>query len=99
MGLTLSEEKTKITHMTEGFPFLGYWIERRKGATESMVPKVLIPASAIKRFRHQVREILAPSTTGSSPSAKIHALHHLTRGWCHYYRITSSPSGVFKARG
>ena len=30
MGLTLSEEKTKITHITEGFSFLGYWIERRQ---------------------------------------------------------------------
>ena len=99
MGLTLSEAKTKITHITEGFAFLGYWIERSKGATESMVPKVLIPASAIKRLRHKVRAILAPSTTGSSTSAKIHALNHLTRGWCHYYRSTSSPSGVFKPLG
>jgi 5-methylcytosine-specific restriction endonuclease McrA len=99
MGLTLSQEKTKITHITEGFTFLGYWIERSKGATERMMPKVLIPASASKRFRHKVREILAPSPTGSSTSAKIHALNHLTRGWCHYYRITGSPAGVFKALG
>ena len=96
MGLTLSEEKTKITHITEGFTFLGYWIERSRGATGHMVPKVLIPASAIKRFRHKVREVLAPSTAGGSTNAKIQALNALTRGWCHYYRITSSPSGVFK---
>src|SRR5262249_24809446 len=25
MGLKLSEEKTKLTHITEGFTFLGYW--------------------------------------------------------------------------
>ena len=24
MGLTLSEEKTKVTHITDGFDFLGY---------------------------------------------------------------------------
>ena len=29
MGLTLSEEKTKVTHITEGFDFLGYRIIRR----------------------------------------------------------------------
>jgi RNA-directed DNA polymerase len=95
MGLTLSEEKTKITHITEGFTFLGYWIERSKGTTGSMVPKVRIPASAMKRFRHNAREILAPSTAGGSASAKIHALNYLTRGWCHYDRITNSPSVVF----
>ena len=31
MGLTLSEEKTKITHITEGFTFLGYQIIREMG--------------------------------------------------------------------
>jgi len=96
MGLTLSDDKTKVTHITEGFPFLGYWLERSTGATGRMVPKVLIPASAMTRFRHKVREILAPSTTGGSTSAKIHALNHLIRGWCQYYRITNSPSGIFK---
>ena len=45
MGLTLSEEKTKITHITEGFTFLGYWIERSRGATGRRVPRCLsLPA-------------------------------------------------------
>ena len=42
MGLKLSEEKTKITHITEGFTFLGYWVERSIGAGGKMVPKVYI---------------------------------------------------------
>ena len=40
MGLLLSEEKTKITHITEGFTFLGYWIEKSIGTKGKMVPKV-----------------------------------------------------------
>jgi RNA-directed DNA polymerase len=95
MGLTLSEEKTKITHITEGFQFLGYRIERSRGETGKMVPKVLIPASAVTRFRHKVREMLAPSTSQESLSAKMHALNSLIRGWCNYYRCTSSPSKIF----
>ena len=47
MGLTLSEEKTKLTHRTEGFIFLGYQIIREIGTNGTMVPKVLIPDSAI----------------------------------------------------
>jgi len=50
MELTLSEEKTKITHITEGFTFLGYRIIRAIGETGKMVPKVLVPESAIKKF-------------------------------------------------
>jgi len=95
MGLKLSEEKTKVTHITEGFQFLGYWIERSQGVSGKMVPKVLIPQGAIKRFRHKVREITSKKSCNDSVSAKIAALNSLTRGWCQYYSCTSSPSKVF----
>src|SRR6267378_2434247 len=55
MGLTLSEEKTKVTHITEGFDFLGYRIIRSTGTKGKMVAKVLIPEKAINRFRNKVR--------------------------------------------
>src|SRR5712664_2334549 len=84
MGLKLSKEKTKITHITEGFQFLGYWIIRARGIKGKMVPKVRIPDSAIKRFTQKMREILAPRTTNESMSAKIYALNRFIRGWCQY---------------
>jgi group II intron reverse transcriptase/maturase len=43
MGLELSEEKTKVTHITEGFDFLGYRVIRCIGTKGTMIPKVLIP--------------------------------------------------------
>jgi RNA-directed DNA polymerase len=95
MGLTLSEEKTKITPITEGFKFLGYWIIREVGTRGKLAPKVRIPESAMKRDSQKVREILAPNTTSESTSAKITALNRLTRGGCQYYSNTSSPSEVF----
>ncbi len=55
MGLTLSEEKTKLTHRTEGFIFLGYKVIREVGTNGKMVPKVLIPDKAIKRYRDNVQ--------------------------------------------
>jgi hypothetical protein len=99
MGLTLSEEKTKVTHITEGFDFLGYRVIRSIGTKGKMISKVLVPQKAIKRFREKVREMLAPNTTKESTSAKIQALNRLTRGWCEYYRCTSSPSWVFNEIG
>src|SRR2546430_1774439 len=53
MGLTLSEEKTKLTHITEGFDFLGYRVIRSIGTHGRMVPKVLLPDKAIKRLREK----------------------------------------------
>ena len=69
MELTLSEEKTKITHITEGFTFLGYRIIRAIGETGKMVPKVLVPESAIKKFGtfHETAQVvnsLRVSTAG-----------------------------------
>jgi len=95
MGLKLSEEKTKVTHITEGFKFLGYWVMRAVGETGKMVPKVYIPDDAMKRATHAIRRILGPQTTGDALAAKIQALNSFTRGWCQYYRCTSSPVHEF----
>ena len=95
IGLKLSEEKTKVTHITEGFRFLGYWIIRSVGSSGKMAPKVLIPDEALKKFRHKIRRILAPNTTNESANGKIEVLNWLIRGWCEYYRSTSSPSIYF----
>ena len=66
MGLTLSEDKTHVTHVTEGFDFLGYRVIRSRGTKGNMVPKVLIPEKAIDRCRKKIRAMLAPSTTRES---------------------------------
>jgi len=97
MGLTLSEEKTKLTHITEGFDFLGYRVIRSIGTHGRMVPKVLIPDKAIQRLREKLGALLAPNTHNDSVNAKIVALNRVIRGWCHYYRNTSSPAEIFGA--
>src|SRR5262249_20556474 len=95
MGLKLSEDKTKVTHITEGFTFLGYRVQRCMGRNNKMVTKVLIPDKAIKRFQHKMRSIISPSTTSRSFNAVILAQNALTRGWCEYYRCTNNPSKAF----
>jgi len=95
MGLTLSEAKTKVTHITEGFDFLGYRVIREMGRHGKMVPKVVIPEKAMKKFQNKIKEILAPERAQESTHAKIIALNRLIGGWCEYYRCTSGPSQVF----
>src|SRR6266581_3723925 len=95
MGLRLSEEKTKVTHITNGFQFLGYWIKRSQGAKGKMGLKIRIPQKAIRRFRYKVREITCYRSNNESANAKIAALNSLTRGWCQYYRLANNPSQVF----
>ena len=61
MGLTLSEEKTKVTHITEGFDFIGYRIIRSVGTSGKMISKVLIPEKAIKTFKTKSTVYLGPT--------------------------------------
>jgi len=94
-GLELSEEKTKVTHIKDGFDFLGYRIIRSIGTSGKMVPKVHIPEKAVKRFRQEIKRKLNPSSTNEAANAKITALNQLIRGWCEYYRHSNNPGKTF----
>jgi RNA-directed DNA polymerase len=99
LGLTLSLEKTKVTHITDGSQFLGFWLERSIGASGRMVPKARIPQEAIRRFRRKILAVTAPRTYQASVRAKIEALNRIIRGWCQYYQHTGSPGTVFRSLG
>lgn len=57
MGLRLSEEKTGITHIDEGFDFLGFRIQRRrKRGTEKRYVYTYPSKAALARVKGKVRE-------------------------------------------
>ena len=95
IGLTLSMEKTKVTHVNDGFKFLGLWIERSIGQSGKLASRIRIPQEAYRRIRHKVLETLAPATCSHSLRFKILQLNRIIGGWCRYYQHTSSPSDYF----
>jgi RNA-directed DNA polymerase len=79
-GLELSLEKTKITHITDGFDFLGFNVRKYDG-------KLLIKpsASSVKKFTESLRETIQKG--GNLPTASlIGKLNSKIRGWTNYYR-------------
>lgn len=79
-GLFLSEEKTKLTHIEDGFDFLSINIRKYKG---KYLPK---PSDdGVKRFLNEIR-----ATIKSHPTAKtenlIRMLNLKIRGWTNYHR-------------
>lgn len=79
-GLTLSPHKTKITHINEGFDFLGQNIRKYNG-------KLLIkPARKnVKAFLTKVRATIKANQQ-STAGYLITQLNPLIRGWTNYHR-------------
>jgi RNA-directed DNA polymerase len=94
LRLELSKEKTHITHLNDGFKFLGYWIQRAKGHN-GMKTKVIIPPEAMAKIRNKIDLALAPSSHQDSLNAKILGLNRLIGGWCRYYQYTSKAATAF----
>ena len=87
-GLQLSEEKTVITHIGEGFDFLGKNIRKYNG-------KLLIRPckSAVKSFLGKVRDIIK-SSKSIKQEILIRRLNPVIRGWVNNQRYVVS-SKVF----
>jgi RNA-directed DNA polymerase len=94
LKLELSWEKTKITHLNDGFDFVGFRIVRAQGQT-GMTTKVLIPPDAIQRLQDKIRRATAPSSYQDSVTTTFVALNRLIGGWCRYYQYTSKASSTF----
>lgn len=72
-GLELSDEKTRITHVRDGYDFLGFHISVGVGQSGRLVPKVKVGRKAIANI--QLR--LGPVSFGQGPSLSPNAGKHL----------------------
>ena len=79
-SLALSPEKTMITHIEEGFDFLGFNVRKYNG-------KLLITPSKgnIKKFLAKIREIIKDNKQATAGSL-ITKLNPIIKGWANYYR-------------
>ncbi len=90
IGLRLSETKTTITHIDEGFDFLGFRIRRhqKRGAAKRHV--YTYPSrAAVAAVKAKVRA-LTQGATNQSLAILLRRLNPVLRGWSNYFRHGAS---------
>jgi RNA-directed DNA polymerase len=87
MGLRLSAEKTRITHLDEGFDFLGFRVrrDRRRGTKGTRFVYTYPAKKALAAVKARVRAITRQGTNHPL-SSLLRQLNLLLRGWTTYFR-------------
>ncbi|MDP9442574.1 MAG: group II intron reverse transcriptase/maturase [Actinomycetota bacterium] len=87
MGLRLSEEKTRVCHIDEGFDFLGWHIQRRaqRGRASKTAIYTYPSKKAIAAVKDKVRA-LTRRAKHRTLADLLRRLNPVLRGWCNYFR-------------
>ena len=90
-GLELSQEKTRIRHLTEGFNFLGFNVRQYPVSNTRTGYKLLIRPSkeSVSDFKHRMKREWS-ALVGHNVDAVLARLRPILRGWVNYYRTVTS---------
>ncbi len=86
-GLELSVEKTHITHVGDGFDFLGFHLSREVGRRGVVVGKVKVSKKAKSNMRTRLSEAIRFRPHQESMALRVQRASLLVRGWREYYRM------------
>jgi group II intron reverse transcriptase/maturase len=88
LHLELSAEKTVLTHVNDGFHFLGFHIQRVRPEGRWVVH--LRPTERNKqRVKDRLKKLTSSSWTWMDEYTRLTSLNRIVKGWCMYYRYTS----------
>lgn len=80
-------DKTHMTHVNDGFTFLGHRIIRKRGSKGTMRPITTIPRDKFRNFAHK----LVKELSGNYSENKIEQVESLNRklaAWANFYQFT-----------
>jgi group II intron reverse transcriptase/maturase len=95
LKLKLNMEKTRITHVNDGFVFLGHRIIRKRSSKGHMSVSTDIPNEKAKAFVHKLTKALS----GEHDLRAVDMIDHLNRqlaGWAAFYKFTDYTALTFQ---
>ena len=85
LKMTLSEEKTLVTHLDTGFDFLGFRIQRKQWQRGPVV--ITYPSkSNLAAVMRQIKRITGRGTTSLRLADVLRMVNPILRGWANYFR-------------
>ncbi|TLQ44593.1 group II intron reverse transcriptase/maturase [Streptomyces marianii] len=86
MGLRLSQAKTQVVHMSDGFDFLGFHIQwRRKRGTNKWHVYTFIADRPIRSLKAKIRA-LTHRTSQQDLEHVLTRINQVMHGWANYFR-------------
>ena len=86
-GLELSVEKTHVTHVQDGYDFLGFRLSRNIGQSGKQVPKIKIGQKALRNVKQRLNEAMRYRPHRESVALRLQRGSAVVRGWSEYFRI------------
>lgn len=95
LKLKLNMEKTHITHVNDGFIFLGHRVIRKRASTGRMTVVTTIPKEKAKGFAHKLIDALS-SEHDLSTVDMVDRLNRKLAGWAAFYKFTDFTARTFQ---
>jgi group II intron reverse transcriptase/maturase len=86
-NLELSVEKTHITHVRDGFDFLGFHLEKSIGQKGKLVPKIKVSQKSISKIRLRLNEVTRYRPSQEDIATRVERVSSVIRGWSNYFKI------------
>jgi RNA-directed DNA polymerase len=89
--MELSLEKTRVTHIREGFNFLGHRIIMRQNRTQKKDVLLTLPSKpSLQAVKERIKELTSRGTTSQSLEQILVQLNPVLRGWSYYFRFDAA---------
>jgi hypothetical protein len=86
-GLELSEQKTRISALTEGIEFLGHRVRVKWHRQFGLMSRIEIPKHRLADLRYRVKQLTKRATIVWSLTRLLQKLNPILRGWGNFYRF------------
>ena len=94
LKLTLNMEKTHITHVNDGFVFLGHRIIRKRNRKGEMRVSTSIPKDKVKNFVAKLTKELSGNYSMSKID-RVDKINRKLKGWSDFYQFTDNTAMVY----